>query len=72
MIALPTLVDWANQQKEFKGEIRLIEKPVKSKSYFLAFSKNGKIELEQAEKILQQIKVTRETNQFKDYLPNNN
>jgi polar amino acid transport system substrate-binding protein len=72
IIALPALADWAEQQEEFKGEIRLIQKPIKSKSYFLVFSKNGQIDLKTAEQIWQQIKIIREQNQFKEYLPSTN
>ncbi len=62
VVALPTLVDWANQQKEYAGEIRLIEKPLKSKSYFLAFSKKGQVSRVYAEEIWQLIRTAREKN----------
>ncbi len=69
VVALPTLVDWANKQDEFAGQIRLIEKPLKSKSYFLVFSKLGQIDLKQADFIWRKIKRVREDSQFKEYLP---
>ena len=69
VVALPTLVDWANQQAEFAGQIRLIEKPLKSKSYFLAFSKAGHVNTGQAMNIWQQIIIARKKNQFKEYVP---
>ena len=68
VVALPSLVDWINQQQEYAGKIRLIEKPLKSKSYFLAFSKLGRVNTTQAELIWQQIKDVRERNHYKVYL----
>lgn len=67
VVALPSLADWGNKKKEFVNKIRLIEKPIKSKSYFLAFSEKGQINLEKAKNIWQQIKIAREINQFKEY-----
>ena len=71
VVALPTLVDWANKQKEFAGQIRLIEKPLKSKSYFLVFSKNGRVDEVQASEIWKKIRTVRDANEFKEYLPEN-
>lgn len=67
VIALPSLVTWANQHEEFAGKIKLIEKPLKSKSYFLVFSKKGQINADQAQAIWQQIQAARENAQFKEY-----
>ena len=69
VVALPTLVDWANQQIEYAGKIRLIKKPLKSKSYFLVFSKKGKISAEKAAVIWQHVREAREINQYNVYVP---
>lgn len=67
VIALPALVPWAQQQSEFKGEIRLIDKPIKSKSYFLAFAKNGRVDSAMANRIWGEIQIIRRSNQYTEY-----
>ncbi len=69
VVALPTLVDWANKQAEYAGKIRLIEKPLKSKSYFLVFSKKGKVSVEKAKVIWLHVREAREKNQYNVYAP---
>lgn len=69
VVALPHLVKWANQQEELKGQIKLIEKPIKSKSYFLAFSKLGQVDEKHADFIWRKIRRVRDGGQFNDYLP---
>lgn len=43
VITLPSIVGWLNKQKAFSGKLKFSEKPLKSKSYFFAISRNGSL-----------------------------
>ena len=69
VIALPYLVSWANQQDGYAGQIKLIKKPIKSKSYFLVFSKSGQVDTSLAQSIWKKIQNVRDNTQVKKLPP---
>lgn len=61
VVTLSSIIDWYKESKEDTESIKYHQQPLKSKSYFFAFSRNGSVSSNNAVVIWNKIKQDRET-----------
>lgn len=64
LVTLPKIVEVLGARPGFKGKMKVSAKPLKSKSYYLTFSKKGKATAETRQKLWNEIAVVREDTVF--------
>ncbi len=60
VVTIPEMADLLMQQQEFARKLKRLPQPIKSKSYFLSFSRAGRLDAEQRQAIWDQIVAVRE------------
>jgi polar amino acid transport system substrate-binding protein len=68
IITLPEIANMLMKQSGYQGSFHISNKPFKSKSYFLVFSKKSLVSKAQQKKIWKEIKKIREDNELMDEL----
>ncbi|OUR99206.1 hypothetical protein A9Q81_11570 [Gammaproteobacteria bacterium 42_54_T18] len=64
LVTLPQIVEVLGVRPEFKDKLKVSAKPLKSKSYYLTFSKKGKATVEIRKSLWREIAVVRENAVF--------
>ena len=64
LVTLPKIVEVLGARPEFEGKMKVSAKPLKSKSYYLTFSKKGKATAATRQKLWNEIAVVREDTVF--------
>ena len=60
VVVIPEMAEKLNQNPAYKGKLKISQKPWKSKSYFLPFSKKSKISDQDIRRLWDEIEKVRE------------